>query len=202
MGELEEQRGEPGPPGDSTGRQGSVRERPPTRCHREHRQLSGAPGRKGAHDEALPRPAHQLCAALPGGAGLAALDGLSPAPWPGRAMPRGSSRKGALCCHAASTAEAAQGGPGAGQGPAWVPGRSPFQNLGTGTLRLSTDACPAPGRCRNLSQGLRRVRQALRFSDVPSAFRKGAHSPCAQPRDRGREQHRSWHLRPPCGRPH
>lgn len=174
FGEPEEQRGEPGLPGDSAGWQRSVRQRHPIGRQNQHRPLSGAQGCKGAHDKrsassaphrssgnsgagavALrpPRPHPQPCPAQRGLSGLAAEGSRSPAPWAGRAMPCGSSSKGTVCCHTSSTAEGAQGGPRAGEGPAWVPGRSPLPKLRCGDSATQRRRVSSPCEVQELLPG-------------------------------------------------
>lgn len=186
---MEEQRGELGLPGDRTRRQGSVRERHPIGCHSQHRPLSGARGCKGAHDKrsvssALHRSSAEqrrggrgICAPCPRLrparcclSGLAAEGSWSPAPWAGRAMPCGSSSKGTVCCHASLTAEGAQGGPGAGEGLARVPGRSPLPKLRHGDSATQHRRLSGPWEVRELQPG---PPSPLRFSSVPSASQKG-----------------------------
>lgn len=197
------------------GRDASVRH--PTRCHSQHGQLSGAQGCKGTHDKArsaLRREAdasrwnrgrgcgahgRALHSAAWGGGGGAGSRGR---PWAGRAMPWGSSRKGALCCHTSPTAEGAQGGPGVGEGPAWVPGRSPFQNLDMGTLRLSPEPVQPLGGAGTSPRASISSTGLCDFPMSPQLPRRESTSPCAQRRSRGREEDGSWHLHPQRGCPH
>lgn len=114
----------------------------------------------------------------------------------------GIERKGALCCHASPTAEGAQGGPGVGEGPAWVPGRSPFQNLDTGTLRLSTEPVQPLGGAGTSPRASVSSAGLCDFPMSPQLPRRESTSPCAQRRSRGREEDGPWHLHPQRGCPH
>lgn len=145
-------------------------------------------------------PTAAPCTALPGAGGGGA--GSPGRPWAGRAMPWGSSRKGALCCHTSPTAERAQGGPGVGEGPAWVPGRSPFQNLDMGTLRLSTEPVQPLGGAGTSPRASISSAGLCDFPMSPQLPRRESTSPCAQRRSRGREEDGSWHLHPQRGCPH
>lgn len=89
--------------------------------------------------------------------------------WAGRAMPCGSSSKGTVCCHASLTAEGAQGGPGAGEGLARVPGRSPLPKLRHGDSATQHRRLSGPWEVRELQPG---PPSPLRFSSVPSASQK------------------------------
>lgn len=183
--------------------------RHPTRCHSQHGQLSGglqrgsrqsevgtAPGSGGFPVEPRaglwrprPRPA-QSCLGQ-GGVGAGS-----------RGRPWASSRKGALCCHTSPTAEGAQGGPGVGEGPAWVPGRSPFQNLDMGTLRLSTEPVQPLGGAGTSPRASVSSAGLCDFPMSPQLPRRESTSPCARRRNRGREEDGSWHLHPQRGCPH
>lgn len=176
-------------PGDGRGgRDASVRH--PTRCHSQHGQLSGAQGCKGAHDKARSALRREADASRWNrGRGCGAHGrALHSAAWGGgrgRWQPRASlgweshavgiEPQGCpLLSHFPNCREStgrARGGRRAGMGAREVT----LPKLRYGHSATQHGACPAPGRCRNFSQGLHLVRWALRFSDVPSASQKGVH---------------------------
>lgn len=168
------------------GRDASVRH--PTRCHSQHGQLSGGLQRGSRQSEVgtaqgsgrfpvepraglwrpRPRPA-QRCL----GRGRGRWQPRASLGWESHAVgiePQGCP----LLSHFPNCREStgrARGGRRASMGAREVT----LPKLRYGHSATQHGACPAPGRCRNFSQGLRLVLWALRFSDVPSASQKGVH---------------------------